>query len=273
MADFDLHMLLNEIGSMMKGEGGEKKTWLSMWRRPRDLPIYINADQGKLRQILINLISNAVKYTKQGVVILRAVPAKRDVAGGSLLRFEVEDTGPGIKPEDRERIFAPFLQLGGRPLAEAGTGLGLAICKQYVGLIGRADWRQERAWQGFCVLFRDPGGHPGCRGKKSPDCNTAASSPLQRGSLAIVFLSAEDQPENLLLLRKLLEPLDFDLCEAANGREAVAHFEMWRPHLIWMDIRMPLDGRHGGDPAHQVHRGWIPNQDHRPHRPCHGGGA
>jgi CheY-like chemotaxis protein len=153
--------------------------------------------------------------------------------------FEVEDTGPGIRQEDRDRIFFPFVQLGERPPTQAGTGLGLAICKQYVALMGGTISVVSEPGKGSVFQFEIP------VSVLSPQ---AVPSAPKRGSVIGLaegqpryrLLIAEDQPENRLLLRKLLEPLGFDLREAVNGQEAVAIFEEWRPDLVWMDIRMPI---------------------------------
>ena len=238
IADFDLHMLLHEIRSMIQGRATKKKLVFHVEQAP-DLPLYITADQGKLRQVLINLISNAVKYTNQGVVILRTGLAIKTLAGEARIRFEVEDAGPGIKPEDRERIFTPFVQLSGQPLTEAGTGLGLAICKQYVGLMGGRIGVESEPGKGSVFHFEIPAHIPVVE-EEEPGLQHGRVIALAEGQPRYRVLIAEDRPENLLLLRKLLEPLDFELFEAVNGHEAVVRFEVWRPHLIWMDIRMPL---------------------------------
>jgi CheY-like chemotaxis protein len=204
-----------------------------------DLPRYVTIDQGKLRQVLINLIGNAIKYTKTGGVIFRAMVAKKETLDRALLGFEVEDTGPGIREEDRERIFAPFAQLGEQPPTEAGTGLGLAICKQYVELMGGAIRVASAPVKGSIFHFEIPVA-------VLPD--EAIPTEPQRGRVIGLaegqpryrLLIAEDHPESRLMLHKMLAPLGFDLREAVNGKEAVALFEEWHPHLIWMDIRMPV---------------------------------
>jgi CheY-like chemotaxis protein len=158
------------------------------------------------------------------------------------VRFEVEDSGSGISQEDCQRIFVPFVQLGDQTPAQAGTGLGLAICKQYVELMGGQIGVNSQPGKGSVFYFeipvtilpsvaeRDELKHPRILG-------------LAEGQPRYRLLIVEDQPENRLLLRRLLDPLGFELREAANGQEAVALFEQWHPDLIWMDIRMPvMDG-------------------------------
>jgi CheY-like chemotaxis protein/anti-sigma regulatory factor (Ser/Thr protein kinase) len=199
-------------------------------------------DAGKLRQVLINLLGNATKYTASGGVKLRAGVASWESLQRARVRFEVEDTGPGIRPEDRQRIFFPFVQLGNRAPTEAGTGLGLAISKQYVELMGGQIDVASEPGKGSVFHFEIPVA-------VLPTVETPAEvgrgriTGLAEGQPRFRLLIAEDQRENRLLLHKLFEPLGFELRDAVNGQEAVALFEDWHPHLIWMDIGMPvMDG-------------------------------
>jgi signal transduction histidine kinase/DNA-binding NarL/FixJ family response regulator len=237
----DLGQLLEEIKSLMHVSALEKGLYFTL-EQASDLPRHVAVDGGKLRQVLLNLIGNAIKYTERGSVTLRAVACGKETAGQVRARFEVADTGPGIREGERERIFTSFVQLGDQPATSSGTGLGLAICKQYVELMGGEIGVAGRPGQGSLFYFEIP------VKVLSPE---AMPAPLRRGRVARLadgqprrrLLIAEDQPDSRLLLRKLLEPLDFEVREAANGQEAVAVFEKWRPHLIWMDIRMPvMDG-------------------------------
>jgi CheY-like chemotaxis protein/nitrogen-specific signal transduction histidine kinase len=237
----DLLQLIQEMESLMAMRAHEKGLDFSLEQSP-DLPRHIAVDGGKLRQVLINLIGNAIKYTTSGAVILRAMVAEKERTDQVRVRFEVEDTGPGIREKDRERIFSPFVQLADRAPTEAGTGLGLAISKQYVALMGGRIGVAGEPGKGSIFHFEIP------VTVLPPEATAAAPRRCRvigpaEGQPRHRLLIAEDQPENRLLLRKLLEPLGFDLREAANGWEAVALFEQWRPHLIWMDIRMPvMDG-------------------------------
>ncbi|MEW6266318.1 MAG: cache domain-containing protein [Thermodesulfobacteriota bacterium] len=245
----DLDQVIQEIVSLMYVRAREKGLDFTL-ERPRNLPRHVAVDGGKLRQVLINLIGNAIKYTKQGGVTLKieyrrlnienrrkeAVPRQSSIVN---LQFSIMDTGPGIPEEDRQRIFSPFVQLGERPPTEAGTGLGLVISKQYVELMGGAIGVDSVSGKGSVFHFDIPVGVLPSEAKpvelrRGRVIGQAESQPRYR------LLIAEDQPENRLLLRKLLEPLGFDLREATNGQETVAVVEEWHPHLIWMDIRMPV---------------------------------
>ncbi len=237
----DLYQMVQDMKSLMYVRAHEKGLDFTL-EQLRDLPRHIAVDGGKLRQVLINLIGNAIAYTQQGGVTLRAMATRKDTAGRVRVAFEVADTGPGIRREDRERIFSPFVQLGDRPSTEPGTGLGLAICKQYVELMGGTISIEDDPGEGSVFRFEIPvtvvPSEPiPVESRRGRVIGPEEGQPLYR------VLIAEDRAENRLLLRKLIEPLGFEVREAVNGQEAVAVFEEWRPHLIWMDIRMPvMDG-------------------------------
>ena len=237
----DLHQIVHEMRSMMYAQAVEKGLSFLVEQAP-DLPRYITVDQGKLRQVLINLIGNAIKYTRAGGVILRATLVKGATSPGARLRFEIADTGPGILPEDRERIFSAFVQVGDRSPTEAGTGLGLAISKQYVELMGGLIGVESVPGQGAVFHVEVPLVIPQAEEVPAALWHNRITG-LAAGQTCYRLLIVEDQPENRLLLRKLLEPFGFELREAVNGQEAVDISAQWQPHLVWMDIRMPvMDG-------------------------------
>jgi PAS domain S-box-containing protein len=240
-SEVDLYRLLHEMQSLM-GVGAVEKGLRFALEHDPDLPRFVAVDAGKLRQVLLNLLGNAIKYTESGGMKLRARLARIHGSEKAKVRFEVEDSGPGISQEDCQRIFFPFVQLGGQAPAQAGTGLGLAICKQYVELMGGQIGVTSKPGKGSVFYFEIP-----VRVLPSVAERDELKNPrilgLAEGQRRYRLLIVEDQPENRLLLRRLLEPLGFELREAANGQEAVALFEQWHPDLIWMDIRMPvMDG-------------------------------
>jgi signal transduction histidine kinase/ActR/RegA family two-component response regulator len=237
----DPRQLVQSVTSLMYVRAREKNLSFMLEQAP-DLPQCIAADAAKLRQVLFNLVGNAIKYTTRGGVTLRIRATGGEAAGRVGLLFEVADTGPGIPPEQRNRIFSPFVQLGNRPATEAGSGLGLAICRQFVELMGGEIGVAAGPGGGSVFSFEIPvrvvateavlGAFPSIR-----VVGIAEGEPRYR------LLIVEDQPENRHLLRRLLEPVGFELREAADGAEAVTQWEEWRPHLIFMDIRMPvMDG-------------------------------
>jgi signal transduction histidine kinase/DNA-binding NarL/FixJ family response regulator len=238
-AAINLDRLLHEIESLMAVEVAKKGLSFTV-EQPPDLPSTITVDSGKLRQVLINLIGNAVKFTESGGVCLRVEVEQKDSPHLPHLRFEVEDTGIGIREEDSEIIFSPFEQKIDQPLAETGTGLGLAICKQYVEFMGGHIGVTSEPGKGSVFHFEIPVEVFPPSKDSSAELEHKRVTGLVEGQGHYRLLIAEDQPENRLLLKKLLEPLGFDLREAVNGQEAVTLFKEWRPHLVWMDIRMPV---------------------------------
>ena len=238
-ATINLGRFLREIESLMSIQVDQKGLRFSMEQSP-DLPSNIMVDSGKLRQVLINLIGNAIKFTESGRVSLRAEVAKQESMHLAHVRFEVEDTGIGIRKEDREIIFSPFAQKIDQPLAETGTGLGLAICKQYIEFMGGQICVTSEPGKGSVFHLEIPVEVLPPSKDIITELEHKRVTGLAEGQGRYRLLITEDQPENRLLLRKLLEPLGFDLREAINGQEAVALFEQWHPHLIWMDIRIPV---------------------------------
>ncbi|MFH7241424.1 MAG: ATP-binding protein [Spirulina sp.] len=218
--------------------------------RSPDLPPFITADERKLRQVLMNLLSNAIKFTNSGQVVLRVqlAPAPRlgvapSLAGEALwLQFDIEDTGPGIAPEETELLFQAFSQTATGRASHEGTGLGLRISDQFVRLMGGTITVQSHAGEGS--LFRvilpvqlatdlPPPASP----KVPIPVGLAPNSPPWR------LLIVDDQPSNRLLLKRFLVDLGFSVREASNGQEAIDLWETWQPHLVWMDMRMPvMDG-------------------------------
>ena len=236
-APFDLGAAIRDVVDMMTIRAGEKGLRLIL-DQASDFPRYVVGDEARLRQVLINLIGNAVKFTEQGGVTLRL--GRR---GDSRLLIEVEDSGPGISAEDQAKLFQPFVQLDSRQSAQ-GTGLGLAISRQFVELMGGGISLESVPGQGS--IFRvdlplpaaDPSGIPVANGAVRGEVCGAVP-----GQARFRILIAEDQAENQILLSKLMENIGMETRIAGNGREAVELFRSWHPHLVWMDGRMPeMDG-------------------------------
>ena len=202
---------------------------------------YIEVDVGKLRQILINLLGNAVKFTQKGSVTLRArtIPMKGH-NGQSILELEVEDSGPGIHQEQLESIFEPFVQVGDYAYAIEGSGLGLTISKSFIDLMdGNIEVKSEL---GKGTLFKvelpivqlDELGLDGLK----PIIQKIIG--LEPEQTAWRILVVEDNLDNQLLLSDFLTQVGFDVQQAEDGQEAVKIFSQWQPHFIWMDLRMPI---------------------------------
>jgi len=247
---FDLHRLLDGLEEMFGLRARDKGLVLSC-ERAEDVPRYVRTDEGKLRQILSNLLGNAVKFTQVGGVALR-VTASISRQDKQALHFEVEDTGPGIAPEELEVVFDPFVQAtSGRQLQE-GTGLGLSISRQYARLMGGDITVRSKPGEGSLFEFDVQVGLAGEAETwvAGPSRRVVGLQPGQRAADGGPYriLVAEDRETNRRLLVQLLRglappPLGFEVREAINGREALEIWERWEPHLIWMDMRMPvMDG-------------------------------
>jgi signal transduction histidine kinase/ligand-binding sensor domain-containing protein/CheY-like chemotaxis protein len=245
----DLHQLLNDLEGTLALKAEEKGLRLR-FERAAGVPGNVLVDQLKLREVLLNLLGNALKFTNQGEVALRvsqSTPASED---SCRLTFEVADTGSGIAPEELATVFEAFVQARqGRGQPE-GTGLGLTISDHYVKLMGGVLRLESEAGHGttasFTVPVRVAAGAP----PPEPRRRTAVAAP---GQAAYRILAADDGRAARQLIRRLLEPLGFEVREARDGNEAVAAWYEWRPHLIWMDMRMP--GVDGCEAARRIRAG------------------
>ncbi len=243
---FSLPRLLQEVQDLFRLKAQSKGLTLQLNSAP-EVPTYIEADQGKLRQVLINLLGNSLKFTEVGKIefgVRRlATPDIPLDAEAIVLEFTVADTGMGIAPEESEKIFQPFHQARSGLRAAQGTGLGLPLCQQYVHLMGGELTVASVLGQGtrftFTVLAQPiVGVEP-----QSPMLPTGKVIGLAPNQRRYRILIVEDHPVNRLLLQDLLAPLGLDLREAVDGEAALEIWETWRPDLIWMDMRLPkLDG-------------------------------
>jgi signal transduction histidine kinase/CheY-like chemotaxis protein len=234
----DVPDLVRDVTELMRIQAREKGLELFL-EQLSVVPRFIRGDAEKLRQVLINLLGNAIKYTEQGIVTLRlSATATEPLA----LTFEVEDTGVGIAPEDQEQIFDPFVQVGKRG-SQKGTGLGLAITRQFVVLM-RGTLRVEST-QGRGSRFRVTLPVEQIEDSKIRSAKHIGGSVigLMPGQPEYRILIVEDEAENWLLLQRVLQDTGFQVRVAENGAQAVEAFQSWRPHFIWMDLRMPvMDG-------------------------------
>ena len=231
---FDLYELLNDIELMFDIRTREKGLAFDI-RRSKELTRFIRADQGKMRQILINLMGNAVKFTKKGRISL-SVRSRIHTSGLSLV-FELEDTGLGISKEHLERIFGSFEQAGGSSM-EGGTGLGLAISRNYARLMAGDITVKSNENKGSVFTFScrvEPGDALECKRPlvQSQVIGFENSDPIK-------VLIADDRKTNRHLLQQMLERVGFNTREVVNGEEAVQTFIVWQPRIILMDIVMPV---------------------------------
>ncbi len=244
---FDLYRLLHDIEDMFRLRAKEKGVLFLVEHAP-DLPQYVQTDEVKLRQVLINLLSNAVKFTHEGTVTLSVERRGAGLAdqpespGPAMIHCRVADTGPGIAPDELAKLFEAFAQTSSGQQAQEGTGLGLAISRKFVQLMGGDITVQSEVGRGtvfaFDVMVAVVREAETAAPVLQPEViGLAPDQPTYR------ILIVDDRAENRQLLAKLLAPYGFALREASNGQQAITIRNEWEPHLIWMDMRMPvMDG-------------------------------
>ena len=233
---FDLRATMSELERMFRLRT-EAKGLDFVVDVSRDVPAYIETDHAKFRQILVNLIGNAVKFTQAGRIIVRVGVRSwhdREVRLG----LEVEDTGPGISEEELPVLFTRFGQASAGRKIGSGSGLGLAISREYVRLMGGDIRVKSEPGIGSIFSFDATvlqGAAPSNSGANgSGVIRVRVSGPSPR------ILVADDKQENCELLRQMLAPAGFEVMEAENGRRAVELFLAWKPDLILMDLSMPV---------------------------------
>ncbi len=274
---FDLNQMLDALQSMFRIRASEKGLGLHFERAP-EVPQYIRTDARRLRQVLMNLISNAVKFTEQGSVTLQLRIADRGLgieAGGqrseargrsdteiekrgngeagikeeskiqnlkSKIIFEIKDTGPGIAAEEIDDLFEPFRQTKSGKRATEGTGLGLPISRKFVRLMGGDITVTSKVGHGSVFAFDIPVTETKATDiqQPSPERRVVGLAPDQG---AFRILVVDDVEDNRSLMVKLMEAVGLETRVAKNGQEAIEVWETWHPHLIWMDMAMPvMDG-------------------------------
>jgi PAS domain S-box-containing protein len=295
--NFDLYRLLDDLQDMFQLRAQNQDLQL-LFLRSTDVPQYVRTDEVKLRQVLINLLSNAIQFTPAGGVSVRVRPAAArnlqdamdrfdraptaepswneaankkigtaenptnsenvtinsllastgaktdglDMSAALFLEFEVEDTGVGIAPAELGNLFQAFVQTQSGQTTQTGTGLGLTIGRQFVRLMGGDIDVESQVDRGTIFRFQVA--------VKVVDEVELAAPKIDREVIGLApnqpvyrILIADDREDNCQLLVKMLSPLGFLLQQARNGAEAVEIWEIWQPHLILMDLRMPvMDG-------------------------------
>jgi PAS domain S-box-containing protein len=251
-ASFDLHLFLHDLEDMFQLKANKKRLQLLFNQSP-DVPRYVCTDEVKLRQVVINLLSNAMKFTEEGTVSVRVrrgtVPHTQEQgefsassSPPSRITFEVEDTGSGIAPDELEEIFEAFVQTRTGQQLQEGTGLGLAIARKFVQLMGGEISVSSQEGHGTIFKFDiqvSIAEAPDVE-RQSPTHRVIA---LDSNQPRYRILIVDDALDNRQVLIGLLAPVGFEVKEATNGLEAIAIWEAWEPHLILMDMRMPvMDG-------------------------------
>ena len=254
LSNFDLYSLLDEVEDLLHIKA-EKNNLQLLFEYDQTLPQYIRTDETKLRQVLINLINNSIKFTSQGSIFVSVTQEKISRENQELITinafpsqennclvFNVTDTGIGIAESELDKLFEAFAQTESGKQSQEGTGLGLAISRKFVELMGGDIQVQSQIGKGTTFTFKIQPTMVNSTDieTKQPIRHVIALKP---GQPRYKILIVDDRAQNRLLLIKLLQPLGFELQEATNGQEAIEKWSKWQPHLIFMDMRMPvMDG-------------------------------
>lgn len=236
---FNLQVFLDGVTGIFMLAGQQKNISFVFQASP-NLPAFVKADEQRLRQVLFNLLGNAIKFTEKGKVTLR-VTLDTEISNPAevKLRFEIQDTGAGIAPEQLEKIFLPFEQVGDTKKRAAGTGLGLSITRRLVELMGSDIEVESELGQGskfwFEVRLEVGAGEVVGTVKNQPARKIRGYVGARKRILVV-----DDHLENRLVLLNLLNPLGFEVTLAENGLEAVKQAEQTKPDMIFMDLLMPV---------------------------------
>ncbi len=253
-SSFDLIHLLKNLEEMLHLRAASKNLELLFEYAP-GIPKYIETDENKLCQVLLNLLGNAIKFTDKGSVTLRVrlgvgeqgsrgagEQGEQNLSYPSLLFFEIQDTGCGIAPQELELLFEAFEQTEIGRKFQQGTGLGLAISRKYVQLMGGDISVSTTPGVGSTFAF-DVQIALTCPREIPINQIKSQIRALAPSEKVYRILVVDDSKESRILLVKILTSLGFEVNEATNGSEAIANWESWQPHLIFMDMRMPvMDG-------------------------------
>ena len=239
MTQFNLHLSIKGIEEMIRGRAEEKRLKFNV--NYDHSPVYIEADESKFRQILINLLNNAIKFTDKGSINVKVYcdPSHDTPQSKSKrLNIKIEDTGIGVPETEMHAIFSAFSRGSHDKYGKEGVGLGLAICKKLIHLLG-GDIQVEASEKGgsvfhFFIQYNE--------------VSTVSANVRDRHMIQSVdknwqhvrILVAEDKWENRQLLKNLLIVVGFQVDAVKNGQEAIQLFQEKQPALIFMDIRMPL---------------------------------
>lgn len=244
--DFDLHCMMDDIKDMFCLKAEEKGLKL-ISEYEASVPRHIRTDEAKLRQVLVNLVGNAVKFTQTGEIHLSVICRQPEEQAGLPithhdLLFTVKDTGEGVASDELDNLFEAFVQTNAGRKSQEGTGLGLPISRKFVQMIGDDITVESEVGKGSVFKF-------GIRAEIADSKNIPCAKPERRvialapGQPECRILIVDNSETNRMLLKKLLDLPGFQIREAENGLEALEIWKKWEPRLILMDMRMPvMDG-------------------------------
>lgn len=225
-ADTDINQMLTELEQSSRLRLNNSQIALTFDQHPPQC--HLHTDRNRLLQVIGNFMSNAIKFTRQGAI--RFGYRQQD---DQTIYFYVSDTGPGIADEQQKMIFGRFVKLNN---FEQGTGLGLSICQSIVAKFGGQIGVNSQSGQGATFWFTIPC-LPARQTQKTKETDNFPKETVQKEKLTILI--AEDNPSNYKLFESILKN-EYQLLHAWNGEEAVEQFKQHQPHLILMDIKMPL---------------------------------
>ncbi len=248
LSDCDLFQLLESLEAMFRLKAQHKGIRLTIQIAPEVHP-FVRMDAGKLKQVCINLLDNAIKFTEHGsvsLVVRRRAVAVDDADANKaadrstqVLDFVVIDTGFGIDVEDLSTLFDPFVQTESGKASHQGTGLGLALCQNFVKMMGGDLTVQSQLHQGTCFRFALPVEMVQFSTDQLTDSGELVAM-LAPGYQAPEILIVEDKWENRQVLGQLLTAIGYSIRIAVDGRRAVEMWQKYHPDLILMDIQMPV---------------------------------
>ncbi|MDD2798839.1 MAG: PAS domain S-box protein [Bacteroidales bacterium] len=234
--NIDLLAFLDNVEQLFK-EPAQAKHLSLLFTKSTDLPQFVVVDETKLRQIFVNLISNAIKFTEKGEISV-IINSKKISKESFELCVDVKDTGLGIPKEEQDRLFRHFEQTNSGMNKGSGTGLGLALSRQ-LALLMNGDIKVDSelgkgATFSFCVTIK--------KGSKDQivDISKKRVLHIEENHRIYKILIVDDREENLRVAQNLLQLIGFETNTAINGEIAINVFKKWNPDLILMDIRMPI---------------------------------
>lgn len=240
LSPVDLHGLVKDLDIIFRARA-EAKDIVFKFHMPPDLPRYIIADDTKLRQILTNLLGNALKFTDKGFIKFSVGFELHDSSKDMhTIRFEVEDSGSGIAEDELEKVFRYFEQARSSAVGKGGTGLGLAISREFSRLMDGDITVKSSMGKGSVFIANIVAASS--KGADTKECFRKVVS-VAPSSLPVSAHLVDDMDANRLLLRSILEPKGFDITESSNGAEALETIKKVRPDIVLMDMLMPvMDG-------------------------------
>jgi len=230
--DFHFTHLIENLVKLFEMRAEQKHLSFSC-KKKMPLPAVLFGDEKRLRQILINFLGNAIKFTEHGGISFKVAYQNNNIC------FEIEDTGIGISIEEQDKIFQPFYQVGDSHYRAQGTGLGLSITQKLVTLMNGQIHFESTIGRGTCFNIQIPLPIGSIIENGEKNHRVIESYRLRSNGEPYRVLIVDDRLENLSVLKRLLLPLNFQIETANNGNDALNIFQNWQPDVIFIDLVMP----------------------------------